>query len=348
MAYFVEKNNIGALIKFLAKDYQVYAPQWVEGQEPHLVRFDPDAEPAGIVLGPYRAAEPAKPFFFRIKEKVAVYGGADPSKDNDSSDKPIALFGLKSCDLAALKMLDSVFKEPEFEDVFYIKNRERNLVITSDCFDAGSACFCTLVDGNPYAEEGFDLNMAALKDGFLIEAGSDRGEEIAKKEAAYFKKAQDSHIAERNALRQEVRAKLAVINKGFRTEPDYNRVTAKNFESRVWADKASTCVECSGCINVCPSCHCFLLYDQKKEGYFRKMKMWDACMRPAYARVAGGANPRKHLYERLRHRLSHKFVYFKERYGMYSCSGCGRCFSGCPGKIDIRDVITSLGAAAKA
>lgn len=350
MKYFVEKTALIDILKLLAQNYQVYVPEWVNEKDLRLVKFDPEAEPKQVVIGPYRTSEPTKPFFFRAKEKVSTYPSSLLSQELSSTDKPIVLFGLKACDLAALKMLDCVFKEPEFEDVFYIKNREQNFIVSSDCFDVRESCFCSLVGGLPYPEEGFDLNLVVLKDGFLVEVGSDKGKKLVKTGSSYFKKAEDTHISQRDALRKKIMDKIDQINKEVRVELNYKQIVDGNFESDVWFDKASTCVECSGCINVCPSCHCFLLYDVKKEDYFQKMKMWDACMRPAYARVAGGANPRKHLYERLRHRIMHKFSYFKDRYGIFSCSGCGRCFEGCPGKIDIRDVVKSLtaGATAKA
>ena len=61
-----------------------------------------------------------------------------------------------------------------------------------------------------------------------------------------------------------------------------------------------------------------------------------------FALVAGGANPRAHLQERLRNRFEKKFDYFPEVSGDYACTGCGRCFSGCPAKIDIRKILKEL------
>ena len=67
-----------------------------------------------------------------------------------------------------------------------------------------------------------------------------------------------------------------------------------------------------------------------------------------FARVAGGANPRAHLWERLRNRFEKKFDFFPEVSGHYACTGCGRCFSGCLAKIDIRKVLKDLVAEKKA
>jgi hypothetical protein len=72
------------------------------------------------------------------------------------------------------------------------------------------------------------------------------------------------------------------------------------------------------------------------------MKMWDSCMRMAYAAVAGGANPRKVLGDRIRHRLMHKFVYFLDRYGISMCVGCGRCIDSDAGGMDLRQILKRL------
>ena len=76
--------------------------------------------------------------------------------------------------------------------------------------------------------------------------------------------------------------------------------------------------------------------------------MWDACMYKRFARVAGGANARPHLWMRLRNRFEKKFDFFPGLAGVYACTGCGRCFSGCPGKIDIRRILKNLVAEKKA
>ena len=70
--------------------------------------------------------------------------------------------------------------------------------------------------------------------------------------------------------------------------------------------------------------------------------MWDSCMRVGYAEVAGGANPRKALGDRLRHRMMHKFAYFLDRYGIDMCVGCGRCVDAEAGEVDIRQLLKKL------
>ena len=107
------------------------------------------------------------------------------------------------------------------------------------------------------------------------------------------------------------------------------------------------CVECGACNMICPTCHCFLLVDQSADDKFQRLKVWDSCLMKRFARVAGGANPRKHLGERLRNRFIKKFDFFPEILGIYACTGCGRCIETCLGDIDIREVLKESCKAAK-
>jgi ferredoxin len=152
----------------------------------------------------------------------------------------------------------------------------------------------------------------------------------------------DALLAERGKSRAAVQEQLERVNADFRLGAPSKDVVEQGYASAVFDEHARTCVECQACTRVCPTCHCFYLYDTKQEDYFGKMKMWDSCMRTGYAEVAGGGNPRKLLGDRLRHRMMHKFAYFLERYGVEMCVGCGRCADAEAGDMDIRVVLKKL------
>ena len=113
-------------------------------------------------------------------------------------------------------------------------------------------------------------------------------------------------------------------------------------DSALYDEQAAGCIECQACTRVCPTCHCFYLYDTNQQDYFAKMKIWDSCMRFTYAAVAGGANPNKIVGDRMKHRLMHKFVNFAQRYGIDMCVGCGRCVDADVSGMDIRAVLKKL------
>ncbi|MFB0524076.1 MAG: 4Fe-4S dicluster domain-containing protein [Phycisphaerae bacterium] len=300
-------------------------------------RYDPSAE-VPVDFNNIRACMPVKEFLFPLRELAAVF----PEPVEPEEIKPFAVLGLKDCDLRSLECLDQVFLEKDFEDPFYIARREKMFIISSDCFEPGESCFCNVLDGKPYPDHGFDLNVAQITEGYVIEIGSKKGKEFVERHSELFTEPSDESIAERDRIRADTAKQLEQNNAELRFDTPIRDMMTETYDSDVYDIEAETCVECQACTRVCPTCHCFYLYDTKQKDYFAKMKMWDSCMRLAYAQVAGGANPRKILGDRLRHRLMHKFVYFLDRYGLQMCIGCGRCVDAEAGDVDIRAVLKKL------
>jgi sulfhydrogenase subunit beta (sulfur reductase) len=329
-------TELKPLLDAVAERMDLYVPKKTNS---HYVysRYDTSVN-AGDEFNNIRACTPAKEFLFPLRELAAVF----PESLEPKEIEPFAVFGLKNCDLRSIEILDKVFREKEFEDPFYVKRREKMFIISSDCSDPADSCFCNVLNGRPFAQSGFDLNISKVKRGFVVEAGSPKGEDFIKTHSELFSRAGDEVLAERDEKRAETQKQLEQNNADLKFDVPVNEIVEKGHDSDVFDEEAKTCVECQACTRVCPTCHCFYLYDTKKEDYFSKMKMWDSCMRLAYAEVAGGANPRKVLGDRLRHRFMHKFSYFLERYGLDMCVGCGRCVDAEAGDVDIREVLKKL------
>lgn len=215
-------------------------------------------------------------------------------------------------------------------------------VISSDCYQPGENCFCNVFGGSSFAQKGFDLNVSKTESGFIIEAGSQKGEEFIRRNSELFSDASKTLLAERDKNRAETQARLEQNNAGFKFDGSLREIVERNQDSDVFDVEAKDCVECQGCTRICPTCHCFYLYDARRKDYFAKMKMWDSCMRLSYATVAGGENPNKVLGDRIKHRLLHKFVYFMDRYGLDMCVGCGRCIDTCAGEINMKETLKKL------
>jgi sulfhydrogenase subunit beta (sulfur reductase) len=329
-------SKLKPLLDALAETMDVYLPARV-GEHYVCEKYDPDSA-AAPVFNELRMCPPVKEFLQPLRERAALL----PASADPPAVKPFALFGLKACDLRSLEILDHVFLEPDFEDPFYIARREKMFVISSDCSTPGASCFCSLLAGLPYPESGFDLNVSRVTDGFLLQPGSARGNSFLFTHAALFGDVPDALLAERARLREATQNQLAEVTRAFQLDAPVGEIVERGYGSDVFDEEARTCVECQACTRICPTCHCFYLYDTQQQEYFAKMKMWDSCMRIGYAAVAGGANPRQVLGDRLRHRLLHKFVYFRERYGLDMCVGCGRCIDAETGDVDIRTVLKRL------
>ena len=320
----------------VAEQMALYVPKKA-GEHYIYTRYDPSAE-VPAELNNIRTCATVKEFLFPVCELAAIF----PEPAEPEQIKPFAVFGLKDCDLRAIEILDKVFAEEEFLDPLYISRRQDMFVISSDCFEPGENCFCNLCGGQPFAQSGFDLNVSGMSDGFIIEAGSQKGQDFIEKHSQLFDNVTDALLAKRDENRAETQKQLEENNAKYQLDVPIKEIVENSQDSDIFDAEAESCVECQGCTRICPTCHCFYLYDTRQKDYFAKMKMWDSCMRQAYAEVAGGQNPRKVLGDRVKHRLLHKFVYFLERYGLEMCVGCGRCIDTCAGGTDTRELLKKL------
>ncbi len=327
-------SRLKPLLDAVSSEAELFVPE-KSGEFYIYKKYNPSKE---VVLNTIRTCTPVKEFLFPIREVAAVF----PKDKEPEKIKPFAVFGLKDCDIRSIQILDKVFAEDEYKDSLYISRREKMFIISSDCTEPGQSCFCNLFDGEGFSKSGFDLNISPIKDGFIIEAGSAKGKDFIKKHSGLFAEVPSALISERDKNRQKTRAQLEKNSSEIKLDGQVREIVENAADSEIFDKEAKDCIECQACTRVCPTCHCFYLYDASQKDYFVKMKMWDSCMRMAYAAVAGGENPRKVLGDRIRHRLMHKFVYFLDRYGVNMCVGCGRCIDSDAGGMDLRQVLKKL------
>jgi len=323
----------------------------VEGEgRARLARLAP-GEVGRITLRCAPPVETAKSFLFPVRERVAVYPqGATEPDTGLSEDEPQILLGVRACDLLAIEILDHVLREGEFEDPFYAERRERTILISADCIVPAPTCFCNLVGGKPYPEGGYDLNLTPVTDGFLVAIGSQQGKELVLERAHSFAEATAAQLSERERVRTAAAEVLEKQNAPFKPKVPLDEALARGDLRTFWQKSAAACVECGGCSFVCPTCHCFLLYDQVaagEGGRNERFKAWDSCFFASFAKMAGvggvKVTPRPELPQRFENRVRHKFEWFKQILGRLGCVGCGRCREVCLGGRDLREVIKEIG-----
>lgn len=334
--YFISTANFDLFVGKLLEESEVVAPI-EEFDKPRITEVKPD-NIAKIKLFDFRTVETFKSYFFRLTEKVSRYFGEDESPRGEE----LIILGARGCDLEALEVLDRVFSEGDFQDPFYIANREKITIIGADCTDCGDTCFCTLVKGQPYPTKLFDLNLSPQKHGYVIEIRTEKGKKLIEANQGLFSNVPMASLDERERNRKKVADSIAEKNKDYKFKLDLSETHKRNLENKIWKTLAKDCVECSACNFICPTCSCFLLLDQEKDKGSERYKVWDACLKAGYAKVAGGANPRGKLHERLQNRYHCKFDYSYDRLGRFTCVGCGRCIDGCAGKIDMRKIFVEL------
>ena len=335
--YFISTANFRKLVQKILKESTVVAPVRT-GLNRCLEEIGPENIDVMDLFG-IRTVESLKSYLFKLSEKVSKYFG----NDGTFHGRPMTIIGVRGCDTEALEVLDKVFGEGDFIDHFYASNREKTMIVGADCTECGKTCFCTMVKGQPYPVKLFDLNLSIVRDGYVIEAGSKKGERIINDNPALFIDATSISIGEKEKNRKKVTEYLIENNnEKYKIKLDLSLTHKRNLENKIWRTLTKDCVECSACNFICPTCTCFMLLDQPSGKDNERHKVWDACLKAGYQKVAGGANPRGKLFERLQNRYHCKFDYSFDRLNRYTCVGCGRCIDGCAGNIDMRKIFAEL------
>ncbi|MFA6141877.1 MAG: 4Fe-4S dicluster domain-containing protein [Candidatus Omnitrophota bacterium] len=333
--YKISKKDLFDLFTRLSNDNRVIVP-YIKGEQLYFDYFDPKKEDI-IELGGVRQSQPLKSFINPPREKVL--------SQNKTTSKPLIIAGVKGCDLSSLVLQDFVFLGGDVKDPIYEELRQGTLIIGCDCTYAKETCFCIAMEGAPYPKNHYDINLSCIADYFLVDVKSEKGLNLVEKYRMFFKEpdGDDIDIRDRNRGRVMGQIKDHIARRGTKNTAEIKGSVKKNYNLvSLWQDFASTCVECGACNLVCPTCHCFILFDERSKEFAARYRTWDACLYKTFARVAGGANPRKHLHERLRNRFEKKFDFFPHIMNYFACTGCGRCIEACPGNIDLREVLKGL------
>jgi len=352
---FLKNEDIFKFYDRIASEFELYVP--TEIKSPNRIKCDygftlpsqdyflkkyAELNKEEIVYNEYRPVEPARAFFTHFKEEVCQYFQQPPEKKQAS--KPLAIAGLKNCDLFSLQILDYVFLGGVEEDETYKERRYSALIISGDCPSFKESCFCRAFEINPYCAQGFDFNFSPLGNGFLVDVATIKAKKIADSLKDVLTEATFGQLSGRSVKRETVVTRMEehLTPHKIPKKDTLQDIVKSGLASNIWQEQMKTCVECGGCILMCDTCHCFLLSDETQGDNNRKVRTWDGCLLPNFTRVAGGANSLKMRYMRLRNRYIKKFDFFVDNIGYQACCGCGRCIDVCPGKIDIRNILRRL------
>lgn len=339
---------------------------WGDDQEPgryRLRRRDDEA-----LFGFAAGAQSAKPVFFPTDELLwrgrrtasgsgfEVRGAPDGRDDgHDAGDveehdedgvdaRPTALLGVRSCDLSAVGIHDTVLTGRGFADAHYAQRREGAFVIAVACSDPGGTCFCVSMNTGPRPEQGrgapFDLSLTELlapEHRFVVEVGSERGGALLDEIGATAAPAGD--LAAADAVTEQAAQRM-----GRRLDTDGIRdLLYASVDSPRWDDVASRCLSCTNCTMVCPTCFCTTVEDVSDlsgESADRH-RVWDSCFTADFSYIHGGT-VRESTRSRYRQWMTHKLASWHDQFGSSGCVGCGRCVTWCPAAIDITEEAAAL------
>ncbi len=347
-ARIVDPGDVLKIVDLLRREYEVVAPFYGRGRD---TAFDVvnDQNRDSIQLHLPNPYYPPKRFVFPHIQRLMRYTlSANPAIDTEGEGgRPKrAIFGIRSCDVAGLAMLDRHFLGGEHADVYYRNLRENlflvNVVCTDRELDVDDDCFCVCADTGPAARDSFDLQLMDLGEVVMAVAGSPRGEALFSD--PIFRPGGPEHVERRRALLAETRKSFKKANSWY--SATMRLISQGEVSDEAWEEVGRRCLECGGCSFVCPTCNCFTVTDRKvgeKEKEVERVRLWDSCALSGFTRMAGGHNPRKAVHDRRNRRFFRKLAhYYIQRQLSVICVGCGRCVNVCHGDVGMPSVVEIL------
>jgi len=317
----IKKGAVAGFLDALLPHYRVIAPVRDGAQ----TEFRPIGSGGEAELSDRLPLKSPKEFLFPPVEPVLEYG-ADGGVTARSTAQRTLIFGVRPCDLYAIKVLDAVFSGGKYLDPAFAAHREATVILGLGCLAEKPGCFC----GERGLDRGYspdcDAFFSDLGDEYAVDALTEAGRGLLRRFLP-------------GAERTEIPAPAPRDEKAA-LELDADERTL--FEKVDWERISETCLGCGACTYLCPTCHCFEFKDVKKGGAAVRYRCWDSCMYPKFTLHASGHNPRATKKERYRQRVLHKFLYVKQNFGLTACSGCGRCIRGCPSGMNIRRVVQGI------
>ena len=305
-----------------------------------LERRDDEAR-FGFAVGPHSWKQFLLPARIRLWRARRLDDGFEVAEE-PVEDVPLALIGVRACELHGIAIQDRVLLGGQYADRDYEARRKDAFIVAVNCFEPGGTCFCVSMGTGPKAEAGYDLALTEILDGphrLLVEVGTERGAEVL----------QD--LPRRPALPDDLAAAGAAVagaaeRMGRHVDvTDIRDLLARNLSNARWDEVAKRCLTCGNCTLVCPTCFCTSVEDvtDLTGDNAERMRSWDSCFTVDHAYIHGGS-VRPSGSSRYRQWLTHKFGTWYDQFGSSGCVGCGRCISWCPVGIDVTEELTAIRA----
>lgn len=316
---------------------------WTDEQSPGRYRVVPREDRAyfGYVLGPQGPRSWLTPPRERLVQIRRREGTSAINPIMESDERPVALIGVRACELAAMRIQAEVWTSGEHRDPRVQARLERTFVVAVDCLEPGGLCFCASMQTGPQVQADFDLRLTERLDAqghsFMLEVGSPRGQAIADQ----LSSPRPARADELDWRTQALVASTAAMGRTLDTT-NLPALLFANLDHPRWQQVAARCLACGNCTQVCPTCFCHRVeevapLDREPE----RERVWDSCFSDEHSRIHG-AQFQPEIRQRYRQWLTHKFGSWVAQFGSSGCVGCGRCIAFCPVGIDVTEELAAL------
>ena len=257
------------------------------------------------------------------------------------SPEKVVFFGVRPCDLAAIRIQDIILTQGPFVDPEYLQRREKAMIVVMECTRPAATCFCASMGTGPGVVSGYDLALTeVVEEGlhyFLIRADTEKGRSVIA--GLGLAEASEQDITRGKNL---VSAAASGMGRTMDTK-GIKQLLYDNHEHPRWDQVARRCLTCGNCTQVCPTCFCHTVYDRVSLSGedAERFRCWDSCFLLEHSYIHGGsvrASPRS----RYRQWITHKLASWIDQFGVSGCVGCGRCITWCPVGIDITEEIQAI------
>lgn len=360
----LDASLLGELISALQRrGYQVIAPTvrdgaivldaiesasdlpvgWTDEQAPghYRLKMREDQAAFGYASGPHSWKKFLHPPEVQLWAAERQDGSFRILNNQRKPKGPLALLGVRACDLAAIAAQDRVLLGDKYRDPIYSSRREGTFIVTVQCSQAAPTCFCASMGTGPGLRGGFDLALAELVDThghrFLVEAGSERAAEVLAELETTAPTGEDVRAAQAGLESATQQQERKINTDGIR------ELLYQNFDHPNWEKIAGRCLACGNCTMACPTCFCVTVEDVSDVSgtHAERWRRWDSCFTQSFSYIHGGSI-RATGKARYRQWMTHKLAAWIDQFGSSGCVGCGRCITWCPVGIDITREVQAI------